>query len=204
MTRLIIQMLLISNNWPIYIVIYALPIAFLSYRIYEEPMNYNSLFFMLVISIITAILVNEEVRYQEGGNKVHNYLRILESENYIYLSKTLSMFYIVSFTSLLIFLPINIIYRGQLLLSLQITYLFITIIFNFFFTYFVLYSNNNIKNAIYRNALISSVVFITILALMTKNVITYATIVALLGLFLAISVVNRRLSDELKREDDEY
>lgn len=204
MTRLIIQMLLISNNWPIYIIIYALPITFLSYRIYEEPMNYNSLFFMLVISIITAILVNEEVRYQEGGNKVHNYLRILESENYIYLSKTLSMFYIVSFTSLLVFLPINIIYRGQLLLSLQITYLFITLIFNFFFTYFVLYSYNNIKNAIYRNALISSVVFITNLALMTKNVITYATIVALLGLFLAISVVNRRLSDELKREDDEY
>ncbi len=203
MTKLYIKMILNANNRFLYLIIYTFPITYLFLKNLISPMNYNILLLILLASMLLAIIVNEEVYVQEGGTKIISYLRILESETALYINKTSAAWLIVSCATLFTALFVLLIFKQFILISLFISYVIINLLFNFFYCYFLLYLTININTVILRNTIIFAVSFIVLLSLLTKSIVTYMSFVALLGLFMAITIINRRLVEQLKREEDE-
>lgn len=202
MVKTLLDILAASSNKVIYMLILAIPSILLIDYIYKNPLNFSILLMIIYIATITSLLISLELAIQEEGSKVFDYLRLIKSENYVILYRTTSIFYISTVLTLITSLLLNLVFIEHTNIPQQILYLILIVLSNYFYTYFLQYVALNIKFGIVRNVIIITVTALSILSLMTKSLSTYLMFVTVFGLFLAVTFMNRRLSDELKRKHD--
>lgn len=202
MIKYILLMVLNSRYLGLYLSIYTLVTFFFTISLYMQPLNFTALTFVLVISILTSLFVCNEVLLQESGHNVHNYISYIESENRSYFIHTSAIYFITLAISLSLFIILNIVFFENLILSIQLSYMAIFAIFEFCYVYFLQYCMHVFDNTFVRRLTISSVSLICVLSLITKSIITFLTVVSLCGLFMAATVINRKLVYELRKEEE--
>ncbi len=202
MVKTLLDILASSSNKVMYMLILAIPSVLLIDHIYTNPLNFSILLMIIYIATITSLLISLELAIQDEGSKVFDYMCLIKSENYVILYRTTSIFYISTALTLITSLLLNLVFIEHIYIPQQILYLILIIISNYFYTYFLQYVSLNIKFGIVRNVIIITVTALSILSLMTKSLSTYLMFVTVFGLFLAVTFMNRRLSDELKRKHD--
>lgn len=202
MSKTILAMLINSKFKLVYTIFFLLPIVSVNIYIYTSKYNFSILMFINIVALIISAILSFELNYHENGTTIFNYLKTLKGENYVYLYRTWSIFKIAAVVTILSSLVINIIYAQYTLVFQQITYLSLILLSLFFYTYFLQYALLSLHNILFRNVIILSVSIISLLALMTRNLLNYLMFVSVLGLFFAISILNRRLTNELKRSND--
>lgn len=202
MVKTLFDILASSRNKIIYLLILFIPSLLLIDYINNNPLNFSILLMVTYTATITSLIISLELAIQEEGSKVFDYLRLIKSENYVILYRTTSIFYISTVLTLITSIVLNLVYIEHINIAQQILYLMLIVISNYFYIYFLQYVAVNIKFGIIRNVIIIVVTTISLLSLMTKSLSTYLMFVTVFGLFLAVTFMNRRLSDELKRERD--
>lgn len=202
MSKTIIAMVLNSKYRFAYLLILVLPILIISYFIYHNTLNFTILLLINFIATFISLILNLEIMIQEEGTRVYNYLKTLRSENYVIIYRTISICTIIVPITILTSFIVNIIYLHEINPVQQAIYLVLIIFANFFYTYFIQYLAINFKNVLFRNIVIISITVASMLSIMTRSMATYIMFVTVLGLFLAVTFMNRRLIDELKREED--
>lgn len=204
MSKTILNMITHSKYRYAYLLIILIPSILINIYIYTSTLNFAILLFINFIATFTSLIITLEILIQEEGTKVYNYLRTLRSENYVMYYRTISIFNISSILTLISGILMYIIYFNYINAIQQIIYLILMIICNFFYIYFLQYVVVNINNILVRNIIIIAVTGISMLALMTRNLSTYLMFVTTIGLFFAVTSMNRRLSEELKREKSNH
>lgn len=202
MSKTIIGMVLNSKYRFAYFLILVLPIIIINFFIYHNTLNFTILLLINFIATFLSLILNLEMTIQEEGTRVYNYLKTLRSENYVIIYRTVSICSIIIPITILTSLIINFIYIREINPVQQFIYLVLIIFANFFYTYFIQYLAINFKNILLRNVIIISITAASMLSIMTRSMATYIMFVTVLGLFLAVTFMNRRLIDELKREED--
>lgn len=200
MARTILQMLLSSRNKFYYLIIIVLPIIVLNVLIYNNVLNFSILLLVDYVATLSSLVMSLEILIQEEGTKVYSYLKTLKSENYIMLYRTVSIFSISALLTIAMSLVMNSIYIKEVYVVQQMIYLILILLANFFYIYFLQYLFVNINNILMRNSIITIVTAMSMLSLMTRSLATYMMYVTITGLFLAVTFMNRRLAEELKRE----
>lgn len=202
MSRTIIQMLLSSKN-KLYYLLLILPIVILNVILYNNTLNFTVLLLVNYVATFSSLILSFELLKQEEGSDIFCYLKTLKSENALLLYRTRAIFWISSTLTIITSLIINAIYIKDIYIMQQSLYLILIICGNFFYIYFLQYLFANVSNLLFRNSIITAVTALSMLSLMTRSVPTYIMYVTIIGLFLAVTYMNRRLTDELKRESKE-
>lgn len=200
MSKTILQMMFSSRNKFIYLIILVVPSIILNILIYNNVLNFTILLLVNFIATFSSLIISLEVLIQEEGTKVYSYLKMLKSENFLMMYRTVSIFAISSTLTIITWFIMNTLYIKHIFIVQQIIYLFLILFANFFYIYFLQYLFVNIRNALMRNSIIIVVTTISMLSLMTRSLATYMMYVTIIGLFLAVTFMNRRLTEELKRE----
>lgn len=200
MSKTILQMFISSRNKFIYLFILVIPSILIVITIHNNVLNFTVLLLVNFIATFTSLILSLEILIQEEGTKVYSYLKTLRSENFLMMYRTASIFAISSVLTLFTWFMLNGIYAKDINIIQQTIYLILILFGNFFYIYFLQYLFVNIKNALLRNSILTGVTAISMLSLMTRDLATYTTYVTIIGLFLAVTFMNRRLTEELKRE----
>lgn len=200
MTKTILNMVLKSKFRLLYLAVFIVLATFINIQIYGNPLNFSILLFISFVAIYVSLVLSYEIYIHEQGVQWFEYFKTLKGENYIMWYRTKSIFIITVPITVLSSIIMNTIYFKHIFVSQQITYLILIIISTFFYIHFVQFILLNISSVIIRNTIISSVTIIAMLSLFTKNIPSYLMFLNVLGLFLAITFMNRRLADQLRRE----
>lgn len=203
MSKTIINMVFRSRLKFVYLAIILLPSIAIGIHIYNTTLNFSILLLVAFIATFSSLIITLEILIQEEGTKVYSYLKILRDENYVMIYRTLGIYNISFPLTVLTFFTVNLIYIKEINVIQQLIYLVLIVTSNFFYIYFLQYVSVNLTNVLIRNVVIISVTGISILSLMTRSLSTYIMFVTMIGLFFAVTVMNRRLSEELKREEHE-
>lgn len=201
MSKTILQMLFSSKNKGYYIFIMVIPVLFLSILLYNNVLNFTILLLVDYVATLSSLVMSLELLLQEEGTKVYSYLKTLKSENYIMMYRTISIFVLSSVLTIAVSLIFNLIYLKDVYVIQQLIYLGLILLANFFYIYFLQYLSINITNILMRNSIIMIVTAISLLSLMTRSLSTYTMYVTITGLFLAVTFMNKRLAEELKRDN---
>lgn len=203
MSKTIINMVFRSRLKFVYLAIILLPSIAIGIHIYNTTLNFSILLLVAFIATFSSLIITLEILIQEEGTKVYSYLKILRDENYVMIYRTLGIYNISFPLTVFTFFTVNLIYIKEINVIQQLIYLVLIVTSNFFYIYFLQYVSVNLTNVLIRNVVIISVTGISILSLMTRSLSTYIMFVTMIGLFFAVTVMNRRLSEELKREEHE-
>lgn len=200
MTKTIVQMLLSSRNKLIYLMILIVPTVFLNIIIYNNTLNFSILLLVNFIATFSSLIISFEIISRERGINLYSYLKVLKNENFVMLYRTFSIFWISSVLTVITWLIMILIYAKSIFIGQQIIYLLLILLANLFYIYFLQYLLVSIKNVLVRNSTIFAVTSISMLSLMTRSMATFMMYATITGLFLAVTFMNRRLTEELKRE----
>lgn len=199
MVMTILNMLWQSNYKFFYVLIILIPSIFLNLHIYNTLLNFPIFLFVCFIPTFLSLIITIEILIEEEGTKIFDYLILMKSENYVMVYRTLSIFAITAPLTILTSLIENAIYFTHVNAVQQVIYLILILINNLFYIYFLQYVTINLKNMLLRNSIIISVTGISMLALMTRSLPTYLMFITMIGLFFAVTFMNRRFSEEFKR-----
>lgn len=202
MVRTIIQMLISSKNKPYYLLL-ILPIIILNVVLYHNVLNFTILLLVNYVATFSSLILSFELLKQEEGSDIFAYLKVLKGENALLMYRTRAIFLVSSIFTIITSMVINGIYLKDIYVMQQAVYLALILLGNYFYTYFLQYLFANVCNLLFRNSIIIAVSALSMLSLMTRSVATYSMYVTIIGLFLAVTYMNRRLTDELKRESKE-
>lgn len=201
MSKTILQMLFSSRNTGYYILIMVIPVLVLSILLYNNVLNFTILLLVDCVAISSSLVMSLELLLREDGTKIYSYLKTLKSENYIMMYRTVSIFVLSSVLTIIVSLVFNLIYIKDIYIIQQLIYLVLILLANFFYIYFLQYLSINVTNILIRNSIVTIVTAISLLSLMTRNLASYTMYVTITGLFLAVTFMNKRLTEELKRDN---
>lgn len=200
MTTTLIQMVLSSKNKLYYILVLGIPIIIISMFIYIYPYNFTILLLLDYIAVMSSIVLTIELFIQEKNISTYLYLTTMKSENFVMLYRTFSIFIISGCLTLIVSLAINILYYQEIFILQQALYVPLILIADFFYIYLLQYLAINITNILVRNIVVIIVGAISLLSLMTRSLTNFIIFITITGLFLAVTFMNRRLTEELKQE----
>ncbi len=201
MVKTILNMLWQSNYKFFYFLIILIPSIFLNIHIYNTLLNFPILLFVCFIPTFVSLIITIEILIEEEGTKIFDYLILMKSENYVMVYRTLSIFAITAPITIVTSLIENTIYFTHVNIVQQLIYVVLILISNLFYIYFLQYVTININNMLLRNSIIISVTGISMLSLMTRSLPTYLMFITMIGLFFAVTFMNRRFSEEFKRNE---
>lgn len=199
MVKTILQMLVSSRNKYYYLIL-IIPVIILNILIYQNVLNFTILLLVNYIATFSSLIISLEILIQEEGTNIFSYLKTLKGENYVMMYRTTSIFIVSSILTVITSVSVNLVYAKDIYAVQQLIYLALILLADFFYIYFLQYIFTNISNTMFRNTVITGVTSIAMLSLMTRSMATYMMFVTITGLFLAVTFMNRRLTEELKRE----
>lgn len=199
MSKTIIQMLM-NSKYKYYYLLFNIPAAILVVLIHVNTLNYTILSLVNYVAIVTSLILNLELQNYERGSDIYSYLTALKSENYLMVYRTASIFWVSSSLTVATSLIINLVYVQDIYIAQQAVYLIFILFANFFYIYFIQYLLINVQNQLFRDTAIVVITSVSMLSLMTRSLTTFMMYVTIIGLFLAVTCINRRISEELKRE----
>lgn len=202
MYKLFISMLNNSKASRIYVVIYIAIVAIWLSIIYQDPLNYTIIGFINFNLLFTSIIVTDRLLQIEERSKVQSYISVLQSENETYIMRSYLIFRFTINIGIFWFVLLNIVYHGKLLVILQLVYLLLLLFFNYFYIYFIQYVFYNTSNKFIIYFAVLAVFIISFLAIFTRNIMVYSAVVAILGIFFAMTIIIRRQLNELKRNKE--
>ncbi|WOO87456.1 hypothetical protein RZE82_00525 [Mollicutes bacterium LVI A0039] len=203
MSKTIFNMLVNSKYRALYLALFVLISIILNVYIYLDPLNFSILLYISFVATYISLVLSFEVSIQESRNFMYDYLKTLKGENFVMTYRSVAIFNWSAPITIFMSILLNTIYIKDVYITQQLIYLALILLCNYFYIYFLQYVSVNIKNELVRNTVITAVTLISLLSLMTRSLSTYLIFVTITGLFLAITYMNRRLGEELKRESDE-
>lgn len=192
--------MVLNSKYKYYYLLLFIPVVVFLIFIHFNTLNYTILRLVNYVAISSSLLFSIELRSHEGDSNTYEYLTNMKSENYVMMYRTISIFWISGTLTIFTSLAVNLAYLKDVYIGQQIIYLIFILFSTFFYLYFLQYFLINIQNRLFRNSVIISVTLISSLSLMTRSLTTYLMYVTIIGLFLAVTCMNRRLSQQLKRE----
>lgn len=198
MYKIYLSLLKQSQLKVVYISIYVLVTAIWLWEIVREPVNFSIIGFLnfntlYITFIITRLLYKEEIK-----SNFNSYLSVLQTENELYIVKSFIIFKFSSAITLIYFILFNLIYNDELLVILQIIYFILMLVFNYLFVYMLQYIFKYTTNIVFSYAITFSIVAITFLAIFTRNIMVYSSVIAIGGVFFAMTIIIKRQLNELK------
>lgn len=181
--------------------IFGVIFLYLNLILHANPLNFTILLTILFVASYLSFIMCMELYYQEEENNVYKYLKILKPENEVALYRVKTIYLVSSTAAVVIAIVLNIIYIDKTLLFIQMIYLVLILIWNFFYIHFLQYMYIYINNGLLRNSIMICVSIISIIALMTKSLTTFVVIIIILSQFFAVTFMNRQIGNDIVNEE---
>lgn len=182
--------------------IFGVIFLYLNLILHANPLNFTILLIIHFVALYLSFIMCMELYYQDVENNVYQYLKILKPENEVSLYRVKTIYIVSSIVATFIAIVLNIIYIDKTVFFLQMIYFILILIWNFFYIHFLLYMYIYINNGLLRNSIMICVSLISIIALMTKSLITFVVIIIILSQFFAVTFMNRQIGNNIVSDEN--